>query len=239
TKSVTEQQHEPQLPAEPDELPDDPERLARKKRGEKLSRWALAIVVVLSVITLAARTFDSDGGVFDFSDEKAEQAAAEAAEAAAAEAALNPVPESLAGLGLFHEVTGPQAVTEVEQLHGKALGAGLDSAWIAKYGQQGEATLWISRSNREEDAVEMLDRMTVLIEDGGTPFTGLENIGEDAAPIYQLDGMGQRHYYFRSGKDLYWLAAPPAQAEAALQELLTSSGRGSAVSESPQLEEAA
>ncbi len=236
---MTEQEHEPRLPAEPDQLPDDPEsdpeRLARKKRGEKLSRWALAIVVVLSVITLAARTFDSDGGVFDFSDEKAERAAAEAAEAAA----LNPVPESLAGLALVDEVTGPQALTEVEHLHGKPLGAGLDSAWIARYGQQGEATLWISRSNREEDAVEMLDRMTVLIADGGTPFTGLEDIGEDAAPVYQLDGMGQRHYYFRSGTDLYWLAAPPAQAEAALQELLTSSGQGSTVSKLPRLEEAA
>ena len=233
------------MPGEPDQLPDDPERdseserLARKQHGQKLSRWALAIVVVLSVITLAARTFDSDGGVFDFSDEKAERAAAEAAEAAAEAAVLNPVPASLVGLDLVDEVTGPQALTEVEQLHGKPLGEGLDAAWIARYGRQGEATLWISRSNREEDAVEMLDRMTVLIEDGGTPFTGLEDIGEDAAPVYQLDGMGQRHYYFRSGTDLYWLAAPPAQAEAALQELLTSSGQGSRISESPHLEEAA
>lgn len=204
-----------------------------------MSRWALAIVVFLSVVIIAARTFDADGGIFDFSDERAEREAAEAAEAAEAETPLDPVPDRLAGLELVDEVSGTQAVAQVEQLHGKALGSGLDAAWVARYGQQGEATLWVSRSILEADAVEMLERMTVLIEDGGTPFTGLVDIGEASAPVYQLEGMGQRHYYFRSATDLYWLAAPMSLAEAALEELLTSAGRPGAVSDFFRREEAA
>jgi hypothetical protein len=38
--------------------------------------------------------------------------------------------------------------------------------------------------------------------------------------IYELEGMGQRHYYFQSGKLLIWMAANPELAEQAITEIL-------------------
>jgi hypothetical protein len=42
----------------------------------------------------------------------------------------------------------------------------------------------------------------------------------EGTQVVSLDGMGQKHYYFRVGRDLYWLAVIPGSAEAALGELL-------------------
>jgi hypothetical protein len=32
--------------------------------------------------------------------------------------------------------------------------------------------------------------------------------------------MGQKHYYFRIGRDLYWLAVAPQAAQAGLEQLV-------------------
>ena len=89
-------------------------------------------------------------------------------------ATVGPLPATLAGLLRSSTLTGAAALQEVEELHGKALGAGLDGAWVAQYGD-GQATLWVSRSVELTDAQQMLDRMTAKIEqavaEGRSPFT--------------------------------------------------------------------
>lgn len=140
-------------------------------------------------------------------------------------AAVSPLPPSLAGLPLATSLVGEEAVVSVEQLHGKTLGAGLDDAWVGEYGGGSEggggaATVWVSRSVSPGDARELLERMTDRIGEGGSPFTGLVPIQEDGVEGYRLEGMGQVHYYFLSGSDVYWLAADPALAGPGLDELL-------------------
>lgn len=137
------------------------------------------------------------------------------------------VPSSLGGWPLAGLATGDEARAQVEQLHGKGLGAGLEGAWVAQYGAasgsgHSEATLWISRAARADDARELFERMTDRIAEGTSPFEGLRPITEGDVEGYALEGMGQVHYYFLVGSDLYWLAVDPATAEAVLAELLVS-----------------
>jgi hypothetical protein len=133
------------------------------------------------------------------------------------------LPEQLGTWRLSVSVTGETARLQVEQLHGKALGEGITDAWVGQYGVEGggqpHATVWISRSPGGESARELLQRMTDRISEGNSPFTGLRPMAKQSVEGYALDGMGQTHYYFLVGTDLYWLAVDPDQAEAVLDEL--------------------
>lgn len=134
------------------------------------------------------------------------------------------LPPQLGPWTLSASVTGEAARLEVEQLHGKALGEGFTEAWVGHYGVerggQPRATVWISRSPGEGPARELLRRMTDRISEGGSPFTGLRPMTSPSVEGYALDGMGQTHYYFQVGTDLYWLAVDPVQAEVVLDDLI-------------------
>jgi hypothetical protein len=134
-----------------------------------------------------------------------------------------PLPATLAGLTRTAMVTGAPARQQVEQLHGTVLGAGLDSAWVAEYGGA-QATVWVSRSGRQVDAQQLLDRMTARIEqavaEDRSPFTAPVVADVEGVAVYQLDGMGQRHGYFLIGSDLYWVAMPPGLAARGMSELV-------------------
>lgn len=130
------------------------------------------------------------------------------------------VPGRIAGMPLREYLDGEQARTQVEQLHGKGLGAGLDEAWLAAYGDSEPATLWVSRSVRLEDAKALMDRMKTKIAGGGSPFTNPQTLTVQGIEVEALDGMGQKHYYFRVDKDLYWLAIAPRLGDVGLRELV-------------------
>jgi hypothetical protein len=139
--------------------------------------------------------------------------------------ATDMLPESIGGWGLTARLTGPEAMVDVEQLHGKDLGAGVVDAWVGVYGadagRPAHATLWVSRSPDDGSARELYVRMTERIRDGNSPFTGLRPIEDVDVEGFALDGMGQMHYYFLIGNDLYWLAVDVEAAPAALAEIVS------------------
>ena len=146
--------------------------------------------------------------------------AQEPGSAGASSGALDPVvPAALAHLSLREYLDGTSALAQVEQLHGKALGAGFDRAWLASYGDQ-QATVWISRSVRLADAQQLTERMKAKIAQGNSPFKNPRTFSVSGVTVFALDGMGQQHYYFRLGRDLYWLAIAPSAAQAGLEELI-------------------
>lgn len=132
---------------------------------------------------------------------------------------LGPVPAALAGLQLTGVTQGDQAKAMVEELHGKALGAGLEAAWIGEYDQK-QATLWVSRSLQKQDADALLKRMHDRIAEGKSPFTNPRTLSVGGLAVYALDGMGQSHFYFQMNKDIFWLAIGPTLATAGLDELV-------------------
>jgi hypothetical protein len=130
------------------------------------------------------------------------------------------LPPSVGGLALAAQVSGAQARAQVEQLHGKVLGAGLDQAWIGQYGDPPQATVWATRSVRREDAEALLARMAGQLGNGDSPFHVVGPVVKGDAHGYELDGMGQKHYYFLVGSDLYWLAIDPRLGPSGLDELV-------------------
>ena len=184
---------------------------------------ALVVVVLLAVVGGWALYADVWGRSPDTaaSSQTIQGAAREAtADAAASD---DPLPATLAGLDRTSALTGTAARQEVEQLHGKVLGAGLDGAWVVQYGGA-QATVWVSRSVQEADARQLLDRMTAKIQqavtEGRSPFTPPVATDVAGVTVYELDGMSQRHGYFLIGSDLYWVAMPPALAAQGIGELV-------------------
>ena len=130
------------------------------------------------------------------------------------------LPPSVGGLPLAVEVSGGPARTQVEQLHGKVLGSGLDQAWIGEYGDPPRATVWVTRSVRREDAEALLARMATRLGNGDSPFHVVGPVTSGSVGGNELEGMGQKHYYFLVGSDLYWLAIDPGIAASAFDELV-------------------
>lgn len=141
----------------------------------------------------------------------------------------SPMPSSLADLAVAAVMSGAEAMAEVEQLHGKGLGTGFEAAWIAHYGASNEATVWVSRSARAEDAGELLRRMQERIGQGGSPFTNPSTLDTAGVAVNTLDGMGQKHFYFQVDTDLYWLAISADRAEAGLSELIAAAQKAHGV----------
>lgn len=118
------------------------------------------------------------------------------------------------------EVSGAEARAQIEQLHGKVFGAGLDQAWIGQYGDPPQATVWVTRSVSREDAEALLARMSDRLGNGESPFRLIGPVTFKGAQGYELDGMGQKHYYFIVGSDLYWLAIDPEFAVSGFGDLV-------------------
>lgn len=130
-------------------------------------------------------------------------------------ASLN-VPAQLGGAPLTQKIIGPEAVAEVARLHGKDFP--LISGAMAVYGQSA-VTLWVTGVPASPMAGEIVAAMTGKIAEGRSPFlpTGTRQAGDRT--IYELNGMGQRHFYFRSGSLVVWLAADDTLAEQALEQV--------------------
>src|SRR3990172_85166 len=53
-----------------------------------------------------------------------------------------------------------------------------------------------------------------------SPFSPVGERQDGTRIVYELDGMGQKHFYFQSGKMIVWLAVNPERAEEALTQVL-------------------
>ena len=128
------------------------------------------------------------------------------------------LPGSLAGLPLVSQRTGQAALVEINQLHGKTFP--LTAGSVGEYGPTGQLTIWVSQASSNQMAGEILAAMRDKISEGNSPFTptGLTQVGGKA--IYELEGMGQAHYYFRSEELVIWLAVDADLAEDALTGVL-------------------
>ncbi len=58
------------------------------------------------------------------------------------------------------------------------------------------------------------------IAESSGPFEPLGKSNHDGHTVYELFGMGQRHFYYQSGSLVIWLAADPLLADQALEDML-------------------
>jgi len=129
-----------------------------------------------------------------------------------------PLTDQLAGLSLVQQTQGSQAVGEINRLHGKEFP--LTSAAVGLYGTQGSATLWVSGVPAGFMAERILSAMRERIAENRSPFTPTGERQDGKRILYELDGMGQKHFYFQSENLVIWLAVEPSLAEPVLEQAL-------------------
>lgn len=128
------------------------------------------------------------------------------------------IPQQVAGFSLVSEVTGSAAMREFTQLHGKSFP--VSSGAKAVYGTGSQVIIWAAGTASVAETRKLLEEMRDKIALGRSPFqsTGIQTLKN--RDVYGLDGMGQKHFYFQSGKYLVWLAANADVADQALQQVL-------------------
>ena len=128
------------------------------------------------------------------------------------------LPDNLAGYPRRAALYGEQAISDVSRLHGKEFP--LSSGGVGMYGDQGEVTLWATGTLADFLASRMLEDMVEAIAQGDSRFVPRAELERGGRRVFELDGMGQRHFYFQAGRLVIWLAADPALAEDALRGAL-------------------
>jgi hypothetical protein len=128
-----------------------------------------------------------------------------------------PLPPELVGIPLSQSAVGKAAAIEINNLH--HLEFPMTSASVGVYGP-GQAILWVAGTPVNLLAERMLVEMREKIAEGNSPFSPTGARQDGKRPIYELDGLGQKHFYFRSGSLLIWVAADAEQAEQALAQTL-------------------
>ena len=129
------------------------------------------------------------------------------------------LPDTLVGLPTTSHLTGPEAVDAVTGLH---LGdVPVDAAEVADYAG-GRVLVWVSWST-SEPADALVRRMTARIAEGGTPFSA-PRVPARLNGVWVTVGSGQTHFYFARDGGVWWLAAEPDLARAAVAELLEVAG---------------
>lgn len=129
-----------------------------------------------------------------------------------------PLPDRLAGLSLVQHTRGVQAVDEINHLHGKDFP--LTSAAVGVYGTENKATIWVSGAPAGFIAAKILTAMRDRIAEGRSPFTSTGERKYGRRIIYELEGLGQKHFYFQSKNLVVWLATDDSITEQALEQTL-------------------
>src|SRR3990170_4658016 len=131
-----------------------------------------------------------------------------------------PLPDVVADLDLTESLMAERAITEFTRLHGE--GFPITSGAVGMYGADHSATLWVAGSLLQPVAGRMLVAMRdkIASTSGKSPFSPVGERQDGTRIVYELDGMGQKHFYFQSGKMIVWLAVNPERAEEALTQVL-------------------
>lgn len=134
------------------------------------------------------------------------------------EPGVAPLPDSISGLELSASASGREAVEIINRLHGQ--GFSLTSAAVGTYGSAGEIQLWVSGAGTKWFARRLVSDMGESIAETDTPFTPLGERNAAGRPVFELKGLGKRHFYFQSGSLLVWMAVAEGLAEDALSDCL-------------------
>lgn len=129
-------------------------------------------------------------------------------------------PKELAGLKLIKAARGKDAITQVNQLHGKSIP--VKDALVATYqGPGAQALLWVGEVESEERAASFPQRMAAAIERGGTPFSDLKVMEIGDKKVYSAVGQGKNHYFYASSNKIIWVEAQGTQAAMALHKVFS------------------
>jgi hypothetical protein len=127
------------------------------------------------------------------------------------------LPERVAGSSLTDRMIGAPAAENFVNLHNQKFL--ITSGAIGFYGDR-QATIWVAGAPFDFMAAGMVNSMRDKISEGSSPFTPTNELKIRGRTVYELEGMGQRHFYFQSNNLVIWLAADPSIADEAIEQIL-------------------
>ncbi len=121
--------------------------------------------------------------------------------------ASSTAPSYLREMELIGEVTGKEALAEINKLHGKDID--VVDGYMAEYGHnRNRAMVWVARASNQEAASSLLKGMVERIE-GGTgkqPFRNLRSVSVGGKQVFAVDGPGGDNFFYASDNKVVWLA---------------------------------
>jgi hypothetical protein len=130
----------------------------------------------------------------------------------------NGLPLKLGNLNLSKVIQKEEATRIINRMHGKALDV-LDNL-IAYYGSEGsENVLYVSVYENAGKAKTGLMNMAMKMAKGSAVFSPLTygEMGENV--LFQTEGMGHKHFFYRVDNILIWWQVEPDKAQATFNDL--------------------
>ena len=128
------------------------------------------------------------------------------------------LPKELAGFPLGGEVSGSSAIAELSWMHGQDFQ--LNQAAVGTYGNEDQVIIYVAGTATRSLAGQLINAMRDKITAVDSPFEPIAEREIGQRMVYELEGMGQRHFYFRSDQLIIWLAVDEDFAEDALRQVL-------------------
>ena len=129
------------------------------------------------------------------------------------------LPQKLDGLNLVKVIHNKKAAVIINKMHGKKLDDCIN--YIAIYGNNhSKNILYVSIYENVEKAEKNLKNMALKMAKGSSVFSPLTHSKIGGYIYFETEGMGLKHYFYRTGNTLIWWQVESDKAEATLHDLL-------------------
>lgn len=130
------------------------------------------------------------------------------------------LPQKLGGLNLVKIIQNKKATAIIHKMHGKKLNDSKN--YIAIYGNNhSKNILYVSVYENSEKAEKNIKSMAIKMAKGSSVFSPLTHHKKGDNVYLETEGMGLKHYFYRTDNILIWWQVESDKAEATLNDLLT------------------
>ena len=129
------------------------------------------------------------------------------------------LPQQLGDLSLAEVIQNKKATVIINKMHGKKLN---DSEnFIAHYGNnKSKNILYVSVYENVDEAETTIKKMAAKMGNGSSVFAPLTHSKMGDSVHFETDGMGLKHYFYRTDNILIWWQVELDKAEITLNDLL-------------------
>jgi len=130
------------------------------------------------------------------------------------------LPETIGQFELAGSMKGEQAKQSVSALH-RGIRMDVEEAEIGEYfSGNSKAKLWISKSKNDSEAEILFGKMTAEISKGTSPFGMPKETTLKGIKMIELEGMGQKHYYYQTKDEVVWLSVDTSLGKETIADLI-------------------
>ena len=122
-------------------------------------------------------------------------------------------------MSLFNVIQNQEATRIINKMHGKTLDDCKN--YIAHYGNDpSKNILYVSVYENAETAKTNLKHMAMKMANGSSVFSPLTHTKMGDTVYFETEGMGLKHYFYRTENILIWWQVEPDYAETTYNDLL-------------------